>query len=96
MWWAAAVVLLITLIAGLCRIWLGPSPADRMLAAQLFGTTGVAIMLVLAQAMQQPALNDVALVLALLAAIAITAFVKQMSRAQAANAEQITEDEGSQ
>lgn len=96
MWWTAAVVLLITLLAGLWRIWYGPRPADRMLAAQLFGTTGVAIMLVLAQAMQQPALNDVALVLGLLAAIAMIAFVKRMSQAYKANTEQNTKQKTEQ
>ncbi|RUO30304.1 monovalent cation/H+ antiporter complex subunit F [Aliidiomarina soli] len=76
-WWTVAALLLVTLLAGLIRIWRGPNPADRMLAAQLFGTTGVAILLVLAQAMQTPALNDVALVLALLAVVAMVAFVRR-------------------
>jgi multicomponent Na+:H+ antiporter subunit F len=48
-----------------------------MLAAQLFGTTGVAILLLLADAMGIPALRDVALVFALLAAMASVAFVKR-------------------
>jgi multicomponent Na+:H+ antiporter subunit F len=47
-----------------------------MLAAQLFGTTAVAILLLLAQATSDIALLDVALVLALLAAIAAVAFVQ--------------------
>lgn len=77
-WWIAAVVLLISLIAGLIRIVRGPRAADRMLAAQLFGTTGVALLLVLGQALQQPALRDVALVLALLAIIAMVAFISRV------------------
>ncbi|MEA3302986.1 MAG: pH regulation protein F, partial [Pseudomonadota bacterium] len=36
---AMALFLLMTLIAGLWRVLRGPTPADRMLAAQLFGTT---------------------------------------------------------
>ncbi|MGX5913466.1 monovalent cation/H+ antiporter complex subunit F [Aliidiomarina sp. Khilg15.8] len=78
LWWVAAVILLISLLAGLIRIVLGPTPADRMLAAQLFGTTGVALLLVLAEAMQQAALRDVALVLALLSVIAMVAFVRRV------------------
>lgn len=78
LWWVAAIILLISLLAGLVRIVLGPSPADRMLAAQLFGTTGVALLLVLAEAMQQSALRDVALVLALLSVIAMVAFVRRI------------------
>ena len=72
-----AVVLLLTLIAGLWRVLRGPSPADRMMAAQLFGTTAVAILLLLAQAFAQPALRDVALVFALLAAVTVIAFVRR-------------------
>jgi multicomponent Na+:H+ antiporter subunit F len=72
-----AVFLLLNILAGLVRVLRGPTPADRMLAAQLFGTTGVAILLLLAQAFSAPALRDVALVLALLSAVAVTAFVRR-------------------
>ncbi|RUO26320.1 pH regulation protein F [Aliidiomarina minuta] len=80
MWWIAALILLLTLLVGLIRVWHGPDRADRMLAAQLFGSTGVALLLVLAQAMQQPALRDVALVLALLAVLAMVAFVHKVKQ----------------
>ena len=72
-----ASLLLISILVGLVRVERGPTPADRMLAAQLFGTTGVAILLLLAEAMEIPALRDVALVFALLAAMAAAAFVKR-------------------
>ena len=72
-----ATLLLLTLIAGLWRILRGPNSADRMMAAQLFGTTAVAILLLLAQAFDQPALRDVALVFALLAAVTVIAFVRR-------------------
>jgi multicomponent Na+:H+ antiporter subunit F len=81
-----AVFLLLNLVAGLARVWRGPTPADRMLAAQLFGTTGVAILALLAQATAQPALRDVALVLALLAAIANVIFVRRVWPAMADSA----------
>lgn len=77
---AVAAVLLFLLLLGLLRIWLGPAPADRMLASQLFGTTGVALLLVLAEAQAEPALRDVALVLALLAVLATVAFVTRVLR----------------
>jgi multicomponent Na+:H+ antiporter subunit F len=70
--------LLLTLIVGLARVWRGPTPADRMLAAQLFGTSGVAILAVLAEVTDAPALRDVALVLALLAALAVVVFVRRV------------------
>jgi multicomponent Na+:H+ antiporter subunit F len=77
---AVALGLLVTLALGLIRIWRGPTVADRMLAAQLFGTTGVALLLVLAELQGMPALRDVALVLALLAVMAVLAFVARVWR----------------
>ena len=67
--------LLLTVLAGLVRVLLGPTPADRMLAAQLFGTTGVAVLLLLAEVLSAPSLRDVALVLALLSVLAVITFV---------------------
>lgn len=73
-------LLLLSLLLGLWRVWRGPAAADRMLAAQLFGTTGIALLLVLAESMQEPALRDVALVLAVLAILATVAFVTRVVR----------------
>ena len=72
---AVLVVLLASILAGLMRVLRGPRPADRMMAAQLFGTASVAIMLILSQLMAMPALLDVAVVFALLAAVTLVAFV---------------------
>jgi multicomponent Na+:H+ antiporter subunit F len=74
---ALAVFLLLNLGAGMWRVLRGPSPADRMLAAQLFGTTAVAVLVLLAQAMGSAALLDVALLFALLAAVTAVAFVRR-------------------
>ena len=74
--WLAALIL-ISVLMGLIRVFKGPTGADRMLAAQLFGTGGVALLLILAQAMQMPSLLDVALVYALLAATANVVFVRR-------------------
>lgn len=74
---ALALLLLLNVAAGLVRIARGPTPADRILVAQLFGTTGVAILLLLSQAFARPELRDVALVFAVLAAITIVAFVRR-------------------
>lgn len=75
-----AIILLGTVMLGLIRVWRGPEPADRMLTAQLFGSTGVALLLVLGELQQAPALRDVALVLALLAIMAMVAFVSRVWR----------------
>ena len=72
--------LLLSILAGLIRVFRGPAPAERMLAAQLFGTAAVAILLVLSQLMAMPALLDVAMVFALLAAVTLVAFVVLASR----------------
>ncbi|MGO1232660.1 MAG: monovalent cation/H+ antiporter complex subunit F [Marinobacter sp.] len=75
-----AAFLLLTLLIALIRIWRGPDRADRMLASQLFATTGVALLLLLAQAQAMPALVDVALTLAVLSVLAIVAFVTRVVR----------------
>lgn len=72
-----ALFLLINLLAALFAASRGPTPADRMLMAMLVGTTGTGILTLLALSMQIDALIDVALVLALLAAITGLAFAKR-------------------
>ncbi|MCF7983481.1 MAG: pH regulation protein F [Thiohalocapsa sp.] len=78
---ALALFLLLTLGAGLWRVRRGPTAADRMLSAQLFGTTATAVLLLLAEALVLPALRDVALVLAVLAVIAVIAFTASVKTA---------------
>lgn len=72
-----AFFLFLTLLGGFIRILRGPTAADRMLSAQLFGTTGVAILLLLSKGFQQPILQDIALVFALLAVVTAVAFVRR-------------------
>jgi len=86
-----AVLILISVLVGLVRIFKGPTGADRMLAAQLLGTGGVAILLILAFAMQMPALLDVALVYSLLAATAMVVFVRRQWRG-GQDAEAVTDE----
>ncbi|MBM9537120.1 monovalent cation/H+ antiporter complex subunit F [Desulfobulbus alkaliphilus] len=68
-------VLMGNIAIGLIRILRGPTVADRMLAAEFFGTVTVAIILLLAIAMDKSVYYDVALVFALLSALAVVAFV---------------------
>jgi multicomponent Na+:H+ antiporter subunit F len=79
---AIALVLVLNIMAGLLRVFLGPAPADRMLAAQLFGTTGAAVFLLLAEAFESPPIRDVALVLAVLSVLAIVSFVRRLGPGQ--------------
>ncbi|USD36457.1 monovalent cation/H+ antiporter complex subunit F [Ferrimonas sp. SCSIO 43195] len=73
-------VLLINLVVGMWRVVWGPTAADRMLSVQLLGTSLVAILLILAQALGHSALVDVALVFALLSAVTAVAFVRSAWR----------------
>lgn len=75
MQWMAA-FLVLTVALGLVRVARGPGRAERMMAAQLLGTGGIGALLLLAAASGEPAVVDVALTLALLAAFASIAFVK--------------------
>ena len=70
-------VLLMTLVLGLVRALRGPTLEDRMLSVQLLGTGGVAVLLLLADVMAARALIDVALALALLAAVAAAALTRR-------------------
>jgi multicomponent Na+:H+ antiporter subunit F len=76
-----ALLLLVTIIIGLLRVLWGPTAADRMMAAQLFGTCGVAILLLLARGLDQLIVEDVALVFALLGALSTVAFVRRAWKA---------------
>ena len=69
--------ILAILAVGLVRILRGPGDADRMMAAQLIGTSGIAALLLLGTVSGVPAAVDVALTLALLAAFPSIAFVKK-------------------
>ncbi len=69
-------VLLATLMTGAWRVVSGPSGADRMLGIQMAGTTGIALLIVLSEWQQQRSFLDVALVVALLAAVAPASLVQ--------------------
>lgn len=73
---SAACFVLAMVALGLVRILRGPGDADRIMAAQLLGTGGTAVLLLVSEAMSLPAAVDVALILALLAAFVSVAFVK--------------------
>ena len=68
---------------GLIIILQRPAEVDRIMAAQLLGTGGIAALLLLAAAMGAPAAVDVALILAVLAAFITVAFVKGAARSEA-------------
>ena len=76
----AVLGLILALLAlGLVRVLRGPGEADRMMAAQLIGTGGIASLLLLGAVTGVPATVDVALTVVLLATFASIAFVKKGS-----------------
>jgi multicomponent Na+:H+ antiporter subunit F len=83
---AAAAFVLAMVALGLVRILRGPTAADRIMAAQLLGSGGIATLLLIAAATGMSAATDVALSLALLAAFASVAFVNGMAGPDAPDA----------
>jgi len=77
---AIAFILLASLCGGMYQVLRGPTPGDRMLAGQLFGTVAVAVLFLIDQVSDTAALVDVALVFALLAAVTVVAFVRRAWR----------------
>ena len=77
---SVAIFLLFNILVGVARTLKGPSASDRMITAQLFGTLGVGILLVLAERLDRPALRDVALVYVILGVVAVAAFASRAWR----------------
>ncbi len=73
----AAIVLAISLGLGLVRVFIGPSIEDRMMSAQLVGTTGIGLLLLFGPLLDMPSSVDVALVLSLLAAVSVAALTRR-------------------
>ena len=69
--------LLLGLAVGLSRALRGPGLEDRMLSVLLLGTGGTGMLLLLAFILERAALVDVALVLALLAAMTAAALTRR-------------------
>jgi multicomponent Na+:H+ antiporter subunit F len=72
-------IILAAVAVGLFTVFRGRPVADCMMAAQLIGTGGMAVLILPAVATGISPIIDVALMLALLAAFAAAAFVRGMS-----------------
>lgn len=72
----AAFFVLLTVGFDLVPILRGPSGVDRLMSAQLLGTGGIAILLLVASATEMPAVIDICVVLALLSAFVSAGFAK--------------------
>lgn len=72
----ASAFVFLMVAAGLVCVLRGPGNVDRMMAAQLFGTGGIAALLLLGALHDMEAVIDVVLTLSILAAFSAIAFVK--------------------
>jgi multicomponent Na+:H+ antiporter subunit F len=75
-----ATFLLLNVLVGLARVLVGPDTRDRLLGVVLLGTTGVALLTVLAEVSGTPALRDAALALVALAALVVVVRVRGEER----------------
>ena len=67
---------MLNIAMGLVRVWRGPTVADRLLTTQLFGTTGMAILLVLAGYLRELTLLNVAITFNVLAILLVICLVQ--------------------
>jgi multicomponent Na+:H+ antiporter subunit F len=70
------VFLLLNIALGLIRVWRGPTVADRLLTTQMFGTTGMAILLVLTGYSKELTLLNVAITFNVLAILLVICLVQ--------------------
>lgn len=71
-----SVFLLLNIALGLVRVLRGPTVADRLLTTQLFGTTGMAILLVMSGYLKDLTLLNVAITFNVLAVLLVIGFVQ--------------------
>ena len=85
----AITVSLILTVIGLCggaaRLWLGPSPADRVVSLDLITVLLIAITSLLALLLDNSAYLDLGLVLALIGFLATVAFARYIEQREDKN-----------
>lgn len=67
--------LLLNIALGLFRAWRGPTLADRLLTTKLFGSTGMAILIVMAGCLNELNLLNVAITFNILAILLVICMV---------------------
>ena len=77
-----AVMLVTTITAGITfvRLVLGPSHADRIVAASVIGTMIFALIILLSMYLDEPSMIDVALVYAVLQFVDLVVYAKYLGR----------------
>jgi multicomponent Na+:H+ antiporter subunit F len=87
LWWIMAIGFLLNIAIGLGFVTSRKGSTESLLAVLLFGTTGVALALVLGEAVNQERAVDIALVFALLAAVLGVTLVRRAWVAQSGKEE---------
>lgn len=77
----AALALLFILVLAFIRVCRGPTAEDRLLGIQSFGTLGTAVVVLLSLEGDRPGYLDMALVMAMLAAVTIITFTRVLPSA---------------
>ena len=72
----AAVFVLLVAGGGMIRAVRGPTDIDRIMAVQLLGSGGIAVLVLLHGAGQAPGILDIALTFAILGALAALAYTR--------------------
>ncbi len=80
-----SIFLLLNIALGLIRVWRGPTVADRLLTTQLFGTTGMAILLVMSGYLKDLTLLNVAITFNVLAVLLVIGFVQVWKKKKGEN-----------
>jgi multicomponent Na+:H+ antiporter subunit F len=75
---AASLAVLLLLVPAFARVWRGPRLEDRLLGIQALGTSGTALLLLLAHAGELPGLVDAALAMALLSGLALLTLTRML------------------
>lgn len=70
------IFLLLNIGLGIIRLWRGPSVADRLLATQLFGTAGMAVLTVMAGYSENLTLLNVVITFNVLSIILVICMVQ--------------------
>lgn len=73
---AATIAVLVTMALALARAFIGPTPFDRLLAVNMFGTKTVLLIAVLGFLTGRPEFLDIALVYALINFVSVIAVLK--------------------
>lgn len=90
---ATLLMLIVSMLLVLIRLWRGPSTADRVVALDLFSVLVVGVLVVLAVLNEESANLDVAIAYSLVAFLGTVALARYIHRRQGMRPKGVKEDE---